>query len=328
MDELGTLSDYMGNARHQLFIMDSCYGGLLAATRASIVNPKIPDYLNNITDRAARQVITAGGKGQQVLDGGPKGHSFFVDYFLEALAEGKADTDGDGYITFNELTSYLIPRASNRLQTPAAGVLPGHQAGEYVFRSPQGRLAPVISSSAPVTGPVRAPVSSPAATLPQPNERVENNAHSGSGSDARSWVEAVRSYANAGNITRFNQQIAGAMSPVLHGRSKNDAKPGDKQIELQATPGLGLWAVSAELEVQGASDTIFVLNLDRPLGTLLAGSIIEFHGLPLPLTRNDLPSQKSIGKSRNPGGVYEPLTLRFNVHREDVVLRERVLIRQ
>jgi len=155
MDELETLSDYMGNARHQLFIMDSCYGGLLAVTRASLVNPGIPDYLNNVADRVARQVITAGGKNQQVLDGGPKGHSYFVDYFLEALAEGKADTNGDGYITFSELSSYLIPRASNRQQTPAFGSLSGHQAGEYLFRSPLGRLAPLVSSNEPGSGPVR-----------------------------------------------------------------------------------------------------------------------------------------------------------------------------
>lgn len=154
MDELETLSDYMGNARHQLFIMDSCYGGLLAVTRGSLVNPNIPDYLNNISGRVAREVITAGGKDQQVLDGGPNGHSYFVDYLLEALADGMADTNGDGYITFSELSSYLIPRASNRQQTPAFGVLSGHQAGEYLFRSPTARV-PLIAAGEPASGPLR-----------------------------------------------------------------------------------------------------------------------------------------------------------------------------
>jgi tetratricopeptide (TPR) repeat protein len=148
----------MGNARHQLFIMDSCYGGLLAVTRASLVNPNIPDYLNEISGRVARQVITAGGKDQQVLDGGPKGHSFFVDYFLEALAEGKADTNGDGYITFSELSSYLIPRASNRQQTPSFSPLAGHQAGEYLFRSPRGVLVAPVSRVDPSNAAVRAAV--------------------------------------------------------------------------------------------------------------------------------------------------------------------------
>ena len=154
VEELWALSDYMANARHQLFIMDSCYGGLFAVTRAGLVDPSIPDYLNNISDRVARQVITAGGKNQQVLDGGPKGHSYFVDYLLEALADGKADTNGDGYITFDELSSYLIPRASGPQQTPSVGYFPGHQAGEYLFRSP-GRATPTISRKEPVSGPRR-----------------------------------------------------------------------------------------------------------------------------------------------------------------------------
>ena len=172
MDELERLSDYMGNARHQLFIMDSCYGGLLAATRGSMVDPSIPDYLNNISDRVARQVVTAGGKNQEVLDGGPKGHSFFVDYLLEALADGKADTNGDGYITFGELDSYMTVRASNRQQTPMFSSLPGHQAGEYLFRSPLGRLAPVIAKSEPVGGTVRAAGTINSTGATEPGSRV------------------------------------------------------------------------------------------------------------------------------------------------------------
>jgi hypothetical protein len=86
-------------------------------------------------------VITAGGKDQQVLDTGPGGHSYFVDLLLEALRDGRADTNGDGYITFNELAAYLIPRASNNLQTPSAGILPGHGAGEYIFKVPGATAA-------------------------------------------------------------------------------------------------------------------------------------------------------------------------------------------
>jgi uncharacterized caspase-like protein len=141
MEDLFAESSYMGDARHQLFIIDSCYGGLLANTRASVVDPGVPDYLSQITKRFARQAITAGGKDQQVLDTGPGGHSYFVDFLLEALRDGLADTNGDGYITFNELTAYLIPRASNNQQTPSAGILPGHGAGEYLFKVPGARAA-------------------------------------------------------------------------------------------------------------------------------------------------------------------------------------------
>jgi len=173
MDELLSLADYMGNARHLLFIMDSCYGGMLGAeTRGSLVDPHIPDYLGNVADRITRQVLTAGGKGQEVVDGGSKGHSVFVDAMLEALADGKADKYRNGYITFNELSDYVMQRASNRYQTPLASVLPGNQGGEYLFRSPLARVSGVPSPNVAAAGPLRSAepdVARPAVTTSEPD---------------------------------------------------------------------------------------------------------------------------------------------------------------
>lgn len=173
MDELLSLADYMGNARHLLFLMDSCYGGMLGAeTRGSLVNPRIPDYLSNIADRITRQVLTAGGKGQEVVDGGSKGHSIFVDAILEALADGKADRNRNGYITFSELSDYVMQRASNRYQTPLASVLPGNQGGEYLFRSPLARASAVPSPDVADTGGLRSAepdVARPAAPVNEQN---------------------------------------------------------------------------------------------------------------------------------------------------------------
>jgi len=149
MEELERLSGLMGNAKHQLFIMDSCYGGLLAAARDSLVDRRRPDYLQAVTDRIARQVLTAGGEDQEVVDGGPKGHSIFVDALLEGVQDGLADGDGDGYITYNELVAYVTSRATNRYQTPAPGVLPGNQGGEFLFRNPKGSGRPVSEIPVP-----------------------------------------------------------------------------------------------------------------------------------------------------------------------------------
>ena len=133
MEELQTLSEKMGRARHQLFILDACYGGLLAM-RSGGIDPATPNYIREINRRPARQILTAGGRDQQVLDAGPDGHSVFTGYLLECLESGLADANGDGFITFAELVSYVVPRASNRYQTPAASTLPGHGLGEFVFR--------------------------------------------------------------------------------------------------------------------------------------------------------------------------------------------------
>jgi tetratricopeptide (TPR) repeat protein len=159
MAELKDQSSYMGNARQQLFIMDSCYGGLLAVMRDSVVDPHVPHYLQVVTNRLARQVLTAGGEGQEVVDGGPKGHSVFMDALLEGLQDGLADLNGDGYITFHELVAYVTPRASNDYQTPGDGVLPGHQEGEFLFVNPKGSGRPVSEIPLPADAQRRSALS-------------------------------------------------------------------------------------------------------------------------------------------------------------------------
>ena len=151
MEDLEDQSSYMGNAKHQLFILDSCYGGLLAEPRDSLVDLNEPDYLNDITSRIAREVLTAGGSDQEVLDSGPDGHSVFVDALLEALRDGRADTNGRGYITFSELVAYVTPRASNRYQTPLPGILPGNRGGQFLFTNPKGPGRPVAAIPVPAS---------------------------------------------------------------------------------------------------------------------------------------------------------------------------------
>ncbi|MFL6546932.1 MAG: caspase family protein, partial [Candidatus Udaeobacter sp.] len=137
--DLQDSSRQMNSARHQLFIMDACFSGLMVKTRSGDVPPDIPNYIDEVTKRIAREVLTAGGDTQEVLDSGPNGHSVFTSALLEALG-GAADANLDGYITFAELESYVDWRASNRFQTPASGVLPGHGGGQFVFHSPIRRV--------------------------------------------------------------------------------------------------------------------------------------------------------------------------------------------
>jgi len=136
-NDVYAMSETLGHAKHQLFILDACYGGFLVEVRGRAFDPKIPNYLMEVTSRVARQVITAGGKDQQVVDGGPGNHSLFTGTLLEALKEGEADICYDGYITFSELCTYMLPAAHNRYQTLGVGFLPRHKQGEFVFKSPQ-----------------------------------------------------------------------------------------------------------------------------------------------------------------------------------------------
>ncbi|UCE08475.1 MAG: caspase family protein, partial [bacterium] len=85
MDELVILSEKMGNAKHQLFVMDYCFGGLLGKKRAGGISEQHPYYLREISTRIARQILTAGGENQQVADGGPYGHSSFTGYLIKGI---------------------------------------------------------------------------------------------------------------------------------------------------------------------------------------------------------------------------------------------------
>ncbi len=119
-------------AKHVYFVMDSCYSGL-AMTRGSSAFSRDRSYLQEVTRRTARQILTAGGAEQQVADDGPNGHSVFTWALLQGL-EGPADLDGNGVITASELGAYIGPIVSSfARQTPAIGNMVGSEGGEFIF---------------------------------------------------------------------------------------------------------------------------------------------------------------------------------------------------
>jgi uncharacterized caspase-like protein len=110
--------------------MDSCYSGL-GLSRSYGVSPKLSGYLRKVGSMRVVQIVTAGGKGEQVQE--REGHGLFTTYFLRAL-EGEADINMDGVVTGTELGAYLRPRvsdASQQAQTPLYGRLEGE--GEFLF---------------------------------------------------------------------------------------------------------------------------------------------------------------------------------------------------
>ena len=120
-------------AKHMLFVMDACFGGLLLSTRGIGVEPSHKTaYLEEITREQVRQIITAGGEGEEVLDeGGLYGHSVFTGRFIEALKNNKE------FITAQELGMeleqkvYGDARAKGHKQRPQVGKIYG--TGDFVF---------------------------------------------------------------------------------------------------------------------------------------------------------------------------------------------------
>lgn len=118
-------------AKHILFIMDACYGGL-AATR--FIPPGSMRFAKDMLQRFTRQVLTAGKADEVVADsGGPRaGHSIFTGHLLDAL-EGSASMQ-EGILTASEVMSYVYNRVAtdyNSQQTPHYSFLDGD--GDFIF---------------------------------------------------------------------------------------------------------------------------------------------------------------------------------------------------
>jgi len=118
-------------AKHVFYVMDACYSGLLTTRSVDKTSRRDLEYLREITKERVRQVLTAGGKGQEVVDGGPKGHSVFTGRLIEVL-EDRGD-----FITANEIQAILREKVYNdakgmgHIQTPSFGSLSGN--GDFVF---------------------------------------------------------------------------------------------------------------------------------------------------------------------------------------------------
>lgn len=132
-DEL-TRNAELIRAKHVLFVMDACYGGL-ALTRHNL--PGSTRFLKDMLLRYSRQVLTAGKADETVSDaGGPlPGHSVFTGHLIEALRGGAASEGG--VITASAVMAYVYARVSSDKdsnQTPHYGHFDGD--GDFIFRTP------------------------------------------------------------------------------------------------------------------------------------------------------------------------------------------------
>ena len=73
----------MSKSKHMLFLIDACYGGL-AATGARGLSSTTPNFIDKITNDKSRQIITAGGRGEQVIEKAEWGHSAFTMNLIRA----------------------------------------------------------------------------------------------------------------------------------------------------------------------------------------------------------------------------------------------------
>ena len=133
-DEL-TRNAELIRAKHVLFVMDACYGGLALTGHLHAGSTR---FLKDMMLRYSRQVLTAGKADEVVADsGGPiPGHSVFTGHLIEGL-RGSAATEG-GVITASSLMAYVYGKVAhdkNSHQTPHYGHFDGD--GDFIISAPQ-----------------------------------------------------------------------------------------------------------------------------------------------------------------------------------------------
>jgi formylglycine-generating enzyme required for sulfatase activity len=137
-------------AKHALFVFDSCFSGTIFKTRGL---PRRPQYISDLTSRPVRQFISAGSAGETVPS-----RSVFTPLFIRAIG-GAADVDRDGFVTGTELGMYLHREvlAYRSGQTPQYGKIrdPELDEGDFVFFVDRPSATPPPPTTSPALLTVR-----------------------------------------------------------------------------------------------------------------------------------------------------------------------------
>lgn len=118
-------------AKHVLFLFDSCFSGTVFKSKES----PVPRDVTVSTAKPVREFISAGSAGETV-----PARSVFSPSFIRGI-NGEADLDRDGYVTGTELGSYLRKKVMSYEtgQTPQFGKIrdPELDEGDVVFVAPK-----------------------------------------------------------------------------------------------------------------------------------------------------------------------------------------------
>lgn len=134
MREVETIFNRLAPER-VIFISDSCYSGATAgrtfatASRRAVVSDA---FMTRLSKGKGRVVLSASKASEISEEREDLGHGVFTYYFLEGL-KGKADGDGDGMVTVDEVYAYVskkVPEVTGQNQHP---VRKGEVEGQLVL---------------------------------------------------------------------------------------------------------------------------------------------------------------------------------------------------
>jgi hypothetical protein len=118
-----------------VFLSDTCYSGasggrtiLASGDRANVSGA----FLDRLSQGKGRMIIAASDANQVSVEKDELKHGVFTYYLLEGLG-GKADFDGDGFVTLDEVYRYVsikVPQATGQDQHP---VKKGEMTGDIIL---------------------------------------------------------------------------------------------------------------------------------------------------------------------------------------------------
>ncbi|MCW2503226.1 MAG: hypothetical protein JWO79_1510 [Actinomycetia bacterium] len=161
-------------SRQIMLFLDCCYSGAISRDMLARGDNTVHVRDAFAGDGRGRVIVTASSALEYAFEGGeiagtPRG-SVFTSAMIRGMRTGEADLDGDGYVTVDEMYSYLYEavRAQTPWQTPnkwdfvqgpimlarsPAGPRPGELDRDVAFR-PDPQLAPTHRHLRPVPAPV------------------------------------------------------------------------------------------------------------------------------------------------------------------------------
>jgi hypothetical protein len=121
------------DAKHILFILDACYGGIAGYQARGDLSEQTKQFVKSLISKRGRQIMTAGGANEIAREGDQwDRHGVYTYFLLKGLREEEADYNQDKVVTVYELQTYLLDKVTRDApnQTPQLRFL---DEGHFVF---------------------------------------------------------------------------------------------------------------------------------------------------------------------------------------------------
>ena len=137
-------------SRRQVLILDCCHSGAFA--RGMVAKGGESVDIRNRFDGRGRVVLTASNATQYAFQGdeivGESTRSVFTHHLVRGLETGKADLDGDGWVSLDELYDYVYDRVTDETPQQTPGKWTFDLQGDIVIaRSRLGKREPAANEA-------------------------------------------------------------------------------------------------------------------------------------------------------------------------------------